>query len=923
MAVRDRLLRRYARWLNRRPKTVVALAFLVTALSLWVSIAYLKTQTGILDLYSEDTPVNQRFLSYTKKFGAVESLILVFEGDKAVERQAAMDALAARMKADPQGYVQDLFYKIDLSLFKQHAFQFLSEAQAKALLLQAQAPDGGIRALFQAQNFGGFIAFLNESLEAGMKKGAPPGTDAAQEFRKLLQPVFLLRDFLDGQELSAEAITTRLETSPEERASIDDEGYLRTDDRKMHVMFVRPVDRKQDYKVDQKLLKWVREEIPAVEGRFPGVKIGVTGGPALNSDQFQISQKDMTLASIFAYTSTALIFILAFHSFARPFLGLLTLNLALTWVFGFTTLAIGHLNLFSLAFIVILVGQGTYYGVHVVARYEEELHRGRGVPAAIEETIAHVFGNISTSAITTAAAFYATTLVELKGFAELGWIAGTGVLLSALSMLFLLPAFLLLYDRRRSLELLKGAGELAEPPLKPWMLALRSAVQNHAVWVILAVSAVGLWGAYMFYSPRHGVAFDNNLLNLQAKDTEAVRYEKKLIETSLSPRAGIFMTGSLEEAERLAREAKALPTVQRVEWLGDIFPEGGANAVTTQALRRAILSLLEAPLAAPEPARLRSELERLRKNLEEVENQALGHSQGDKILEVAEGGIQAIGQILKKFPDAGDPATRKMLEASFLRPQLEDFQKLFFPAVRGMLRAAAEAPPMALDRVPAEIRGRFLSADGTYAVYAFPKVNIWERAPLEQFVDALRTVSPEVTGPPVMFYEILRLVRKDYFKAGFYSALAIFLIFLIEFRSLRYALLASLPLVIGVFSLFGLMSWLKISFNTANMIALPMILGIGADNGVHILARFREEGGRGIDFLFKSTGKALIITYLDSVTSFVGLAFANHQGLASLGQIVVIGLTCCTIAGIFFLPAVMSLVARRGAAKRASAGDFS
>lgn len=913
--MRNRLLRRYARWLIRRPKTIVALAFLVTALSLWVSIAYLKTQTGILDLYSEDTPVNQRFLSYTKKFGAVESLILVFEGDKPADRQAAMDALAARLKDDPEDYVQDIFYKIDLGLFKKHAFQFLSESQAKELLLQAQSPTGGIRALFEARNWSGFLAFLNQSLEAGMKKGAPPGANAAQEFQKLLQPIFLFRDFMDGQKLSPEAVTTRLETNPGERASIDDEGYLRTDDRKMHVMFLRPADRKQDYKVDQKLLKWVRAEIPAVETRFPGVKIGVTGGPALNSDQFQISQKDMTLASIFAYTSTALIFILAFHSFARPFLGLLTLNLTLTWVFGFTTLAIGHLNLFSLAFVVILVGQGTYYGVHVVARYEEELRRGRGVPSAIEETIANVFGNIGTSAITTAAAFYATTLVELKGFAELGWIAGTGVLLSAFSMLFILPAFLLLYDRRRRPELLMGSGEITEPPLKPWMLAFRKAVQNHAIWVIVAVSAVGLWGAYMFYSPKHGVAFDNNLLNLQAKGTEAVRYEKKLIETSLSPRAGIFMTNSLAEAERLAQAAKQLPTVQRVEWLGDIFPEGGVSAVTVQALRRAILALPEAALAPPDPARLRLELERLKKNLEAVENQALGYSFGDKILEVAESGIQAIDQILQKLPDAKDPATQRMLEGSFLGPQLQEFQELFFPAVRGMLRSAASSPPMALNQVPKEIRERFLSADGTYAVYAFPKINIWERAQLEQFVDALRSVSAEVTGPPVMFYEILRLVRKDYFKAGFYSALAIFLIFLLEFRSLRYSLLASLPLVIGVFSLFGLMSWLKISFNTANMIALPMILGIGADNGVHILVRFREEGGRGIDFLFKSTGKALLITYLDSVTSFVGLAFANHQGLASLGQIVVIGLTCCTIAGILFLPAVMSLLSRRGTKK--------
>lgn len=910
--MRERLLRRYARWLIHRPKTVVVLAFLLTICSLWVSISYLKTQTGILDLYSEDTPVNQRFLSYTKKFGAVESLILVFEGDAAKQRQGAMDLLAERLKADNQGYVQDVFYKIDLSLFKNHAFQFLNERQAKDLLKQVQAPDGGVRALFQASNWSAFLAFLNDSLEAGIKKGAPPGADAAQDFRKLLQPIFLFRDFLEGQSLDAQTITTRLETNPEERATLDEGGYLRTEDGKMHVMFVRPSDRKQDYKVDQKLLKWVREEIPSVEAKFPGVKIGVTGGPALNSDQFQISQKDMTLASIFAYTSTALIFILAFRSYARPFLGLLTLNLTMTWVFAFATLAIGHLNLFSLAFIVILVGQGTYYGVHVVARYEEELQRGRGVPSSIEETITHVFGNISTSAITTAAAFYATTLVELKGFAELGWIAGTGVLLSALSMVFVLPAFLFLYDRRRSPELLKGSGPIGDATLKPWMRSFRDAVQNHALWVIVLVSAVGFWGAYMFFSPKHGVAFDNNLLNLQAKNTEAVEYEKKLIETSLSPRAGIYMTSSLQEAERIAAQAKALPTVQRVEWLGDAFPEGGANATTLQALRRAILDLPQTTLQSPQPTRLREELERLRKNLEEVENQSLSYSQGEKILEVAESGIQAIDIVLKKFPDASaDAATRNMLEASYLAPQLKEFQQLFFSSIRSMLRNAAETAPMKLTEVPPEIRDRFLSADGTYAVYAFPKVNIWDRAPLEQFVGELRQVSPEVTGPPVMFFEILRLVRKDYFRAGFYAALAILLIFLLEFRSLRYSLLASLPLVVGIFSLFGLMSWLGIAFNTANMIALPMILGIGADNGVHMIHRFREEGGRSIDFLFKSTGKALLITYLDSVTSFVGLAFANHRGLASLGQIVVIGLTCCTIAGTMFLPAVMSLLVRR------------
>jgi len=911
--MRDRLLRRYARWLYGHPIHVVVTACLLTAFSLFVSIRYLKTQTGILDLYSDNTPVNRQFLSYTQKFGAVESLILVFEGEKEEDRRKAMDALAAKLRDDPHHYVKDIFYKIDLGLFQDHAFQFLTEAQAQAILKQTQAPDGGILALFRARGWGDFLAFLNASLERGLQKGTAPSADSAADFQKLLQPLLLFRDFLDGKILDAPAMAASLGESPKEKASVDAEGYLRTDDKKMHVMFIRPSDSKQDYKVDKKLIHWVREEIPGIEAQFTDVKIGVTGGPALNNDQFEISEKDMTMASVFAYVSTAIIFILAFRAFARPFLGLLNLNLTLTWVFGFTTLAIGHLNLFSLAFIVILVGQGTYFGVHVIARYEEELHRGRSVASAVEETLANVFGNVTTSAMTTAAAFFATTLVQLRGFAELGWISGTGVLLSALSMELVLPAFLILYDRHRSPEALSGNADATEFQKKPWMLSVQGAIQKYALWIVAIVSIGGAWGAYMFYSPKHGITFDNNLLNLQAKNTQAVEYEKKLIDTSLSPRAGIYMASTLETSKQIAQKASGLPTLQRVEWLGTVFPEGDAKPQTMQELRSAILELSPETLGPPDVLRVRSELERLKKNLEEVQNQALNSTQAEAILPSAEAGMEAIDQSLKKFPAPNlDATSRSVVENSFLAPQLKEFQDRFFAATRGMLVTAAKSPNMTVNEVPREIRDRFLAPDGTYAVYAFPKVDIWERQPLEQFVSQLRTVSPDVTGPPIMFFEILRLVRDDYFKAAFFSAVAIFLIFLLDFHSLRYSLLASLPLVTGVFMLFGVMSWLKLDFNTANMIALPMILGIGADNGVHIIHRFREEGAKSLDFLFKSTGKAVLITYLDSVTSFVGLAFAHHQGLAVLGQVVILGLTTCTLAGFLLLPAVMSLLGGRG-----------
>lgn len=929
-------LRAYAQWILAHAKLVVGLAFFLTLLSVLGSVFFLKTKTGILDMYAEDTPVNKQFIAYIKKFGAVENLILVFEGGDEAARRQAMDQLAARLQTDPHHYLDDLFYKVDINLLKAHAFQFLSESDAKRLLGEAQSPEGGIRTLFAAKNFADFLSSLNRSIERGLNGESINLKNPAEQLAKAVEPVKMLRDYLKGEKLTPLAVNTRMGGSGIERKTVDAEGYLRTDDQKMHVMFLRPEDRRQDYKIAQKMVAWVRDEIQELLKTHPEIKIGVTGGPALNSDQFRISEKDMRAASIFAFLSTGCLFFLAFRRSARPFFGLLTLALSLSWAFGFTTLAIGHLNLFSMAFIVILVGQGTYYGVHVVARYEEELKKGLGVREALEETIVHVFGNITTSTLTTAAAFFATTLVKMKGFADLGWIAGTGVILSSFAMQSVLPAFLMLHDRRKDASKLIPVSRALQQKASSASMSLGRRGQTALSLLACGVVGFALWGAYRFYSPNYGIAFDHNLLNLQAKDTEAVRYEKKLIETSLSPRAGIFMATSLEQARDYAEKALKLPSVQRVEWIGSVFPEGTVSRESEQKLREAILQLPLTPLGKSDPLQLVSALSSFQKNLDKIEERVFVSSFAESILPLTEQGHEAASALIEKLqtlaehsrapayaqldadsnskPDALEALRISMPELkpeeAQLQERLGEFQELFLGSLRQTLLNAAQAMRLKIEDLPRAMRDQFVSADQHYAIYAYPKVDIWQRSALQEFVTELRSISPDATGPPIMFFEILNLIQKNYFHAAYFSALAIFLIFLLDFRSLRYALLASLPLLLGVFALFGFMSYFQLPLNTANMIALPMILGIGADNGVHMIHRFLEEGKSNISFIFRSTGKALLITYIDSVTSFIGLTFANHQGLAQLGKVVVLGITCCTVAGFLFLPAVMLWIVR-------------
>ena len=229
---------------------------------------------------------------------------------------------------------------------------------------------------------------------------------------------------------------------------------------------------------------------------------------------------------------------------------------------------------------------------------------------------------------------------------------------------------------------------------------------------------------------------------------------------------------------------------------------------------------------------------------------------------------------------------------------------------------ATKSQTLAEKDIPEGLLKPFINPLGQFAVYVFPQVNIWEKPALFQFVEDLRSLDQQVTGSPIMFKAIIDMVESNYFKAAAYSAIAIFILFLINFRSLKLACYCFIPLIFGVSWHFGLMSLLGLTFNTANMIALPMILGIGADNGVHLMERYLEDTAQGVNVLLKSTGKALLITYFDSITSFLGMAFARHQGLAELGQVVILGLTTCTLAGVILLPALLKYVLKNNMSLR-------
>jgi predicted RND superfamily exporter protein len=210
--------------------------------------------------------------------------------------------------------------------------------------------------------------------------------------------------------------------------------------------------------------------------------------------------------------------------------------------------------------------------------------------------------------------------------------------------------------------------------------------------------------------------------------------------------------------------------------------------------------------------------------------------------------------------------------------------------------------------LPPSLHDRFIGVTGKYLLMVYPKGDIWNREVQRVFIDQVGKVYANVTGTPVQLYHYTALLKDSYQQAAWYSLGAIAILVFIHFRSVACVVLALVPVAIGSLWLGGLMGGLGVPLNPANIMTLPLVIGIGVTNGIHILNRFAEEQTPSI--LARSTGKAVLVSGLTSMAGFGSLILARHRGIHSLGCVMTAGLATCMIAGLTFLPAMLNLLMR-------------
>lgn len=880
----------------RHPRLILAVSLLLAVLSVLYTKERMQFLTGRDDLMPRNAPFQRDYRENRAEFGDREEIVVVIESADAATAARFGERLHERLAADRARF-REVFFPGGMPFFRDHGLLLMPLEDIRSLRENFTMARPVLKELAAAPTVQTLFTHLTGRMDAYVAGGGA-GAGARGELAGL---VFMLDKL--GAGIDAFGGGKQGTFSLEEIFLGGDSALARAG--RMQILTVRPVKEAGGFVPAVEAIGAVRKEIAILRAlpEFAGVTAGLTGTPVLEYEEMATSERDITIATALSLALTVVLLLLAFRGFLNVLAAMTALIVALCVSFGLATLVVGHLNILSMVFAIMLIGIGIEYGIQVVLRYQEELGLGVGELEAVRTGLDRNIRAIVMAAATTAAAFFTFVFTEFRGVAELGIIASLGIGACVLATFTVLPAVLVLlapYRKRKEEErVARAATVLARSPRVKGLERLLFGHPKTVVGITLVLCAASLY-------PLLETRFDYNLMNLQAKGLEPVEYAYRLMRSREN--SGYFaevVASSAAEARELSRRLEALPAVDHVVSLATFVPDDQEAKLKELALLRRELADVK-PSPYEEDLRV-MELPTVFENFRTSVERLKLHLERSRMPEAKQ-----VGAFLLTL-DRFFAALEKEKDRNALG-MLRDFQGgmlASFPEKIAMFADSLAVTPVTEADIPPQIRERFVGKSGKYLLQVAPAEEIFEREPLKRFLDQVRSVAPRANGEPVMVYESMTIMRDAYLLAFIYAFAAIVAILFVTFRSVAYTLVGLVPLVVGILLMVGGMWLCGISFNSANIIVMPLILGIAVDSGIYIINRFRQEDGDAAAVITGSTGLGVVYNTLTIMASFGALMVARHQGVFSIGAVMSLGMAACQVAFVLVLPAVLTLIKGR------------
>jgi hypothetical protein len=911
----------------------VAVALIVSAACLVWAVNRLEFKTSRDGLIGSDNEYSRLLREYREEFHSAEDYVIMVEGRDPSRNRAMVDRLRdALVSAENNPHPvdaknaqlfapSDVFDRVNLSAIEPWSLYYLSETDLEAVRDSLQDFRRLVLLLQAEPTLASFFDAMNRMLQQ-METASP--TERARMMAFLPTVSALVRQLVDegatGQGaawLSPWAAAFFTEDMIRETSQrMQWNGYHVFGEGRIFLLLVHPDTPQEDGTGLSRpaTIEKLRRIMDDVRRDDPGPAISLTGDIVLGHDEMAESQRHARVATVVTMVLCGLIFAYGFHEWLRPVLAMMCIAMVVAVCMGCATMWPGSLNIITITFAVMIIGLGIDLKIQFIARYEEDLGRGMDRHQAVRSAMSQTGPGIMTAGVTNAAAFYAMMLSGFRGTIELGFIAGSGLLVAALVAMLVLPSLLLLVHRDRELTHIPARADAT--PLERRLLA-------HPHRVIWVCGLLTLLAATVFWQVR----FDFNVLNLQSRGLESVDAELRLLQSNAqSTIYASVVSDTLDDARALQSKLETLATVSSVASIVPMIPERQeAKRPLVVAIKEQLNGInmvvpasntVDVPGLMQTLGVLRLRSNRLASELgKEDERGAAALRSLSAQLETARNGIAAI-------------------EPGMASKSLAAHQQRFYRQLKDQLDLMARQETgkhLTIADLPAEIRRVLVGKTGKLVLQVYPRDNIWDRPALETFVREVQSVAPSATGTPMGLYEFVDVLQRGYRNAALWAFGAISVLILLDFRSVRATLLTMIPLVAGVMWMMAIMVLPRVAadglngmglhrvatvvgrgeiqFNPANIMVLPLIIGIGVAYGIYVVQRYREDGET---ILYaKSTGRAVVLSGLTTLVAFGSLIAGAHLGIRSLGVVMTIGVACCLVTSLILLPALLEIARRR------------
>ena len=591
------------------------------------------------------------------------------------------------------------------------------------------------------------------------------------------------------------------------------------------------------------------------------VRVGLTGEVALAHEEIRAAVSGVQIAGWAALGLLALVMIVGVRSIKIIAATFVMLLVGVVWTSALAMLTVGEYNTLSLVFIVLFFGLGVDFSIHYSLRYQEAVNAGSPIERALVEATGSVGNAIAICTLTTALGFLCFWPTDYKGLADLGVISAIGMFVAGALTFTLLPALYVWWGPLRPHVVDLPTGDR----LVHWLVTHRP-----RVIVVLTICTVG---AVFVASRAH---FDYSVLALKDEAAESMRTLRRLQAEGVATDYSLFLVGDdVGDLETL----ETLDVVDSVSVPQDLVPaEQAIKLAVLQDLQQLLWSALE-PWSVRDPPTdeaLRAAASELRTVLEQ------------------EDAHPRLRAVLKAMP--AEPETLARWQAGVIGNLVDEL---------AWLRRAVHVGEIRFEDLPASVRGSVVSADGSRLAVVTPAEDIAPVAALSRFIESVRAVAPSATGRPVLEWGVGGIVIGAFQQAFASAIVAIFLILLAVFRRFADAALILFPLVLA--SVFTLAAGVLLvqPLNMANVLVLPLIFGLGVDNGIHVLDRFRRAGD--VDHLLhSSTPRAVILSTLTTMGAFSALMLSPHAGTASIGLLLAVAVGLLLAFTVFLLPVLLT-----------------